>query len=233
MSTDSGSAVIDLKAPISAVYQAWTRFETYPLFMHQVKGIVQISDKVLRWRVAFEDLELGFDATILDRVPRRKLSWRNLGPFLHSGRVDLRSLSEERSRIRLMMLWDRRILVDPAGHRHLVDDTRVANQLASFAKLFLDGTIGYRVPALIGGTSAFSRGPITTAHDEASNETEGQRMTRRRAERWDREIRRSGHQYAPTEATSLRRKAETDRVDLEEQVLPADFRQTESISQSD
>ena len=40
---------IDVKAPVSTVYNQWTQFEEFPRFMEGVKSVTQTDDTHLHW----------------------------------------------------------------------------------------------------------------------------------------------------------------------------------------
>lgn len=153
MPQDRGSAVVDIDVPIRAVFQQWTRFESYPRFIAAAVEVVQLSSTVLRWRVGFDDREGNFDALIEELVPQRRLTWRSLGPRLHTGSVEFEAFGAQRTRVLLSMTWDHRVVAGARPNRSLTCDAQVGADLDVFAKLMQNGALGHLAPRLIGGTS--------------------------------------------------------------------------------
>ena len=150
MPKDTGSADVDIDLPIYDVFQQWTRFETYPLFVDAAVEVAQLSSTVLHWRVAFAGLERDFDAVIVERVPQRLLTWRSLGPRVHVGSVAFAALGDSRTRVTLSMEWDHRLLASPVAPRSLTCDARVGADLDIFAQMMQNGSLGRPAPRLIG-----------------------------------------------------------------------------------
>jgi uncharacterized membrane protein len=55
MSVMEKSIVVD--APIRQVYNQWTQFEEFPLFMEGVDEVRQLDDKRLHWRATIGGVE--------------------------------------------------------------------------------------------------------------------------------------------------------------------------------
>lgn len=150
MPQDTGIADVDIDLPLTHVYEKWTRFETFPLFISPAVEVVQLSSTVLHWRVAFGNDCRDFDAVITEQISHRVISWRSLGPRIHAGAVTFEALGEHRTRVQLAMAWDHRILSEPAPRHSLTCDARVGADLDVFAQLIHHGVLGPVQPRLIG-----------------------------------------------------------------------------------
>ena len=61
------SVYVDL--PLQAVYNQWTQFEEFPLFMEGVKHVEQLDDKRLHWDVEIAGKRKEWNARIMSRSP--------------------------------------------------------------------------------------------------------------------------------------------------------------------
>jgi len=73
------SVYVDL--PLQAVYNQWTQFEEFPLFMEGVKHVQQLDDKRLHWDVEIAGKRKEWNARITEQIPDLtdrlgKRSWR-------------------------------------------------------------------------------------------------------------------------------------------------------------
>ena len=126
---------IDVKAPISAVYNQWTQFEEFPHFMGGVDSITQTSDTKLRWRVSVGGVEREFDAEITEQHPDERVAWRSLDGPEHSGVVTFHRISDDETRVALQLDWDPDGFVENVGALLQFDDIQVGHDLDKFKDL--------------------------------------------------------------------------------------------------
>ena len=81
------TAEIDVDAPIQAVYNQWTQFESFPHFLHAVKEVTQIDDARTHWVVSVGGVRREFDAEITEQVPDELIAWASVDGKSHSGSV--------------------------------------------------------------------------------------------------------------------------------------------------
>ena len=61
---------IDVNAPLRAVYDQWTRFEEFPLFMEGVEEVRLESEKFLLCKIK------DWEAEITNQVSDQEISWK-------------------------------------------------------------------------------------------------------------------------------------------------------------
>ncbi|HEY5950590.1 MAG TPA: SRPBCC family protein [Kofleriaceae bacterium] len=73
------------------VYELWRDLRNLPRFMHHVKSIEVVSDKISRWRVEEAGKTLEWQAEIVEDTPGRRLRWSSLpgSDIEHEGVLDL------------------------------------------------------------------------------------------------------------------------------------------------
>lgn len=162
MPTHTGTAHADIAMPVQGVYELWTRVETYPHYLSAVEEVARLTDTVLHWRVAFGEHRRDFDAVVEEHLPRQRIAWRSLGSAFHTGNVTFEALDAARTRVRLHLTWDHRVLESPEGEQvsgRLVDDAAVAADLRAFADYAAATGAGDDPPRLIGEPEAHESPP--------------------------------------------------------------------------
>ena len=66
---------IVVDAPLRAVYNQWTQFEDFPLFMGAVEKVTQLGDDRLEWVAEMGGVRRQWVAKILEQVPDWKVAW--------------------------------------------------------------------------------------------------------------------------------------------------------------
>ncbi|MFJ2259108.1 SRPBCC family protein [Streptomyces sp. NPDC087844] len=82
---------IEVAVPVSAAYNQWTQFKSFPRFMTVVKKVEQVRPALLSWTLAVGPLRREFQAEIVEQEPDSHLTWRSLERhFVHRGEVSFR-----------------------------------------------------------------------------------------------------------------------------------------------
>jgi uncharacterized membrane protein len=123
------SIVVD--APLRQVYNQWTQFEEFPLFMEGVEEVRQIDDKRLYWRAKVGGVEKDWHAEIVDQVPDRRVAWRNLRGAYNAGAV-LFDPAPEGTRVTLKLVYEPEGATEKIGDALGVFERRVKGDLERF-----------------------------------------------------------------------------------------------------
>lgn len=150
------SASVDVDAPIATVYNQWTQFEDFPLFMSTIERIDQLTDVKMRWVVNLHGVRREFDATIVDQVADDHISWESLDQELHSGTVRFNPTPSGGTRVSLELSWFPESFAERVGAGLDFDDRAAAKDLARF-KGFIERH-GHKTGAW--------RGEVHAAHSE-------------------------------------------------------------------
>jgi uncharacterized membrane protein len=113
---------IDVRCPLRAVYNQWTRFEDFPEFMSSVKEVRQIDDTHVHCHAEIRGEETEVDAEIIDQLPNEHIAWKSLSGTPSVGVLHFEPLGPQLTRVRLMMAYE------PAG---AADGTREAIESVS------------------------------------------------------------------------------------------------------
>jgi uncharacterized membrane protein len=108
---------IDVGVDVSAAYDQWARFESFPQWMEGVASIDQMGDGRLHWvaKVKDEVAEVKgetreWDARITEQVRDRRISWESVGGTPgekpNAGGVTLEPLGDGACRVTFRMDWE-------------------------------------------------------------------------------------------------------------------------------
>jgi uncharacterized membrane protein len=107
---------VDVKAPISVVYNQWTQFESFPRFMDGVDEIRQLDDTHTHWVTSIAGVKREFDATITEQHPEERVAWKSEGEPRHAGVITFHRLDDTTTRVTAQMD------LDPDGFAEQVAD---------------------------------------------------------------------------------------------------------------
>ena|SRR5438876_6468025 len=128
---------IEVNAPLRAVYNQWTQFETFPAFMEGVEEVKQLDDKRLHWRAKIAGKEKEWDAEIFDQVPDERIAWRSLSGAKNSGMLMFEWVNPERTRVKLRLDYEPEGAMENMGDALGVFSRRVEGDLERF-KTFIE-----------------------------------------------------------------------------------------------
>jgi uncharacterized membrane protein len=126
---------IEVAAPISAVYNQWTQFEDFPLFMEGVDHVQQLDDTRLHWSATVGGKRNEWDAKILEQHADRQISWISEDGKATRGTVTFEQLAPERTLVRLSMSYKAQGVAETVGSVAGIDRRRVRGDLDRFKEL--------------------------------------------------------------------------------------------------
>jgi uncharacterized membrane protein len=85
---------VDVDAPISAVYDQWTQFESFPQFMGGVDQITQSDDTHTHWVTSVGGVSREFDTEVTDQHPDERVAWKSTDGTTHAGVITFHRLGE-------------------------------------------------------------------------------------------------------------------------------------------
>lgn len=131
----TAEANIDVDCDITTVYNQWTQFEDFPLFMEGVDEVVQLDDRHLHWKVSIAGVSREFDATITEQIPEVRIAWKADGDVEHAGVVDFHRLSERRTRVSLQLDMEPEGILEHVGEKLGIVQRRATGDLERFRSL--------------------------------------------------------------------------------------------------
>jgi uncharacterized membrane protein len=149
------SETIHVEAPLRAVYNQWTQFETFPLFMKGVERVVQVDDRTLDWTASIAGQSRTWRARITEQLPDRIIAWESIDGARNAGSVRFKKVSEDVTMVTLELDVEPDGLIEAAGDALGIVRGQVEADLERF-KAFIEArgqeTGGWR--GAVGGTPA-------------------------------------------------------------------------------
>jgi uncharacterized membrane protein len=96
---------IEVAADVRVVYEAWTAFADYPVFMETIETVTLVQDDRLRWVAVIEDDIYEWDADVVDQVPDEKVSWQAVDGR-ETGEVRFEKLTAETTKVTYQLNYD-------------------------------------------------------------------------------------------------------------------------------
>jgi uncharacterized membrane protein len=123
---------IEVNAPLRAVYNQWTQFEEFPLFMEGVAEVRQEGEKRLFWRANIGGMLKEWEAEITNQVPDERVAWESVDGSPNSGTVIFQSISPDRTKITATIEYEPEGLLEKAGDALGIPSGRVQADLERF-----------------------------------------------------------------------------------------------------
>jgi uncharacterized membrane protein len=131
---------IDIDLPLQTVYNQWTRFEDFPLFMQGVTGVKQLDCQRLEWQVRLAGWEKTWQAEIYEQEPDECIALRSTNGVKVSGRVDFGPLGANCTRLFLHLNYEPEGLLEKTAAAVGLVKTKVLGDLRRF-KEFIEGAV--------------------------------------------------------------------------------------------
>ena len=108
---------IDVNVDVTAAYDQWTRFDSFPQWMEGVASVDQMDDRRLHWvakvRSEFAAVEgetREWDARITEQTRDKRISWERVGgrpdQEPDSGEASFEPLGESACRVTFAITWE-------------------------------------------------------------------------------------------------------------------------------
>ncbi len=122
---------IEVNAPVSAVFERWTRIEDYPQFMKSLREVSRINEIHFHWKGQQHACEYESLVEIMLQIPARRLAWRSISGPESSGAVSFEPHANDKTQITYKM----RFVPDAGWHDPAAVAQRVEENLRNFKAL--------------------------------------------------------------------------------------------------
>jgi hypothetical protein len=126
---------IDVGAPLRLVYDQWTEFAGFPSFMKKVEKVEQGEDAKLNWQAQIFLSHRGWESTIQQQLPDRRIVWTSKGQKGHvDGTVTFHELGPELTRILVVLEYYPQGFFEQTGNLWRAPGRRVRLELKHFRR---------------------------------------------------------------------------------------------------
>jgi len=126
---------IDIGAPRRLVYDQWTEFTSFPNFMKKVERVEQSEDAKLDWQAQILWSHRGWESTIQQQLPDRRIVWTSKGQKGHvDGTVTFHELGPELTRILVVLEYYPQGFFEQTGNLWRAAGRRVRLELKHFRR---------------------------------------------------------------------------------------------------
>jgi uncharacterized membrane protein len=123
-----------VKQPLRVVYNQWTQFEEFSLFMEGVREVKQLSERRIRWRVLIGTAEKEWLSEIIEQVPDTTIAWHSVDGVKNSGRISFEAAADNSTLIKLQIDYEPHGLWEQVGDALGMVEFRIEEDLGRFKK---------------------------------------------------------------------------------------------------
>ncbi|XQE77627.1 SRPBCC family protein [Streptomyces microflavus] len=109
---------IEVSVPVSAAYNQWTQFESFPQFMEGVERIEQRTQTLTHWKTKIAGVEREFDAEITEQIPDERVAWTSVGgEAKQAGVVTFHYIDDSTTKVMLQLDYAPEGLAETVGDK--------------------------------------------------------------------------------------------------------------------
>jgi uncharacterized membrane protein len=126
---------IEVQVPVSAAYDRWAHFESFPLFMEGIVEVRMLDETFVHWVAEVGGRRREWDTEIIRQVPDRVIEWRAIDNSEPSGEVRFQQLDPSRTRVQVHFEYEPRGAKESLAASLGLDDRRVKKDLECFKEV--------------------------------------------------------------------------------------------------
>ena len=96
---------VEVAADVRTVYDVWTAFEEFPVFMEVVERVELLPDDNLHWVAVVEDDVFEWDADIVEHIPDQSVSWQAIDGR-ETGKVSFEKTGADRTKVHYQLEYE-------------------------------------------------------------------------------------------------------------------------------
>jgi uncharacterized membrane protein len=96
----------DVGAPIGKVYEAWTKFDEFPRFMHRVLNVEQKDNDKISWQEKIWFSKRQWEGRVTERKKNDRIVWTTSSGMSHKGVVSFHKLADNLTRVMVTMEFE-------------------------------------------------------------------------------------------------------------------------------
>ena len=96
----------DIAAPIDDVYEAWTKFDQFPVFMHRVLNVEQKGRDKISWQEKIWFSKREWEGRVTEKRKNDRIVWKTTSGMNHKGIVSFHKLAPNLTRVMITMEFE-------------------------------------------------------------------------------------------------------------------------------
>ncbi len=96
----------DVAAPIDEVYEAWTKFDQFPRFMHRVLNVEQKGRDKISWSEKIWFSSRQWEGRVTEKLKNERIVWKTTSGMNHKGIVSFHKLAPNLTRVMITMEFE-------------------------------------------------------------------------------------------------------------------------------
>ena len=96
----------DVAVPVEKAYDAWTKFDQYPQFMHRVLNVKKKGDDKVQWQEKIWFSTREWEGEITDRRKNDRIAWKTTNGMSHKGVVTFHKIGDNLTRVMVDMEFE-------------------------------------------------------------------------------------------------------------------------------
>jgi uncharacterized membrane protein len=105
----------DVAVPVERAYDAWTKFDEFPKFMHRVLNVEQKGDDRISWQEKIWFSKRDWEGRITDRRKNELIAWKATKGTQHKGVVTFHRLADNLTRVMVDMEFEPTGMIEKMG----------------------------------------------------------------------------------------------------------------------
>ena len=127
----------DVAAPIDTVYEAWTKFDEFPRFMHRVLNVEKKGRDKISWHEKIWFSSRQWEGRVTERRKNDRVVWKTTSGMEHKGVVSFHKLADNLTRVMVTMEFEPNGIVEKMASGLRFVKRAVQSDLARF-KAFVE-----------------------------------------------------------------------------------------------
>jgi uncharacterized membrane protein len=105
----------DVAVPVDQAYEAWTKFDQFPKFMHRVLNVQKKGDDRVSWQEKIWFSKRDWEGRITDQRKNELIAWKTTKGTQHKGVVSFHPLGDRLTRVMVTMEFEPTGMIEKMG----------------------------------------------------------------------------------------------------------------------
>jgi uncharacterized membrane protein len=122
----------DVAVPVEKAYQAWTKFDQYPQFMHRVLNVERKERDKISWQEKIWFSSREWEGEITERRKNDRIAWKTTSGMSHRGIVSFHKIGDNLTRVMVDMEFEPNGMIEKMASGMRFVKRAVQSDLARF-----------------------------------------------------------------------------------------------------